>query len=274
MSRASGRFTVLHLSDVHATETGLLYGAVDGLAQLERVGDYARASGITPEAVVVTGDLVQRGNPLAYDAVAQSCRRLGEAVAAPVLTVLGNHDDPVAARSLAHHQHAHYGAHEIDGYRVIRLDSHTGALDQEQLDWLAETLSHRTEHGSILALHHAPLGSPMPLLSKQGLAQPEQLLQVLEGSDVRAILAGHFHHVLTASVRGIPMFVGPSLAYHQIMNAGPEAVAGHVSPMFSLVQFTRDGVSASTISLQAPEPLFTRPITRVASPTQKVAHVS
>lgn len=103
----------------------------------------------------------------------------------------------------------------------------------------------------------------MPVLSKQGLADASALLKVLEGSDTRAILAGHFHHVLTASVHTIPVFVGPSLAYHQIMNAGPEAVAGHAAPMFSLVQFTETNVSASTIALTAPEPLFTQPVPRV-----------
>lgn len=263
MSRASGRFTVLHLSDVHATESGLLYGAVNGLEQLERVGAYARATGITPEAVIVTGDLIQRGNAGAYAAVEVACRELEAAVGAPVFTVLGNHDSPVHARALRHHNLNHYGVHFVDGYRIIRLDSHAGRLDATQLDWLGETLASPSPRGTIIALHHPPLGSPMPVLSKQGLADASALLDVLEGSDTRAILAGHFHHVLTASVHKIPVFVGPSLAYHQIMNAGPAAVAGHAAPMFSLVQFTDTDVSASTIALTAPEPLFTQPISRV-----------
>ncbi|WP_449281410.1 metallophosphoesterase family protein [Leucobacter sp.] len=271
MSRDTGRFTVLHLSDVHATESGLLYDAVDGLGRLERVGDYARSAGMTPEAVVVTGDLVQRGNPAAYPAVAEACRRLEEAVGAPVLTVLGNHDDPEAARALPDHRERHFGERTIDGFRIVRLDSHAGGLDAEQLDWLAAVLSAPSERGTILALHHAPIGSPMPALRRQGLAAPDALLGILDGSDTRAILAGHFHHALTASVRGIPVFVAPSLAYHQVMDAGPHAVAGHDSPMFSLVQFTHDGVSSSAIALHTPEPLFTHPITRTP---EKANHVS
>jgi Icc protein len=54
------RFSVVHLSDVHATVGELLYGQVDGGARIEQVGEYVVAAGITPEAVIVTGDLAQR----------------------------------------------------------------------------------------------------------------------------------------------------------------------------------------------------------------------
>ena len=271
MSRETGRFTLLHVSDVHATESGLLYDAVDGIARLERVGDYARSVGVTPEAVVVTGDLVQRGNPGAYAAVDAACRRLERAVGAPVLTVLGNHDGPEAARALRGHEARHYGARVVGGVRIVRLDSHTGALDAEQLDWLAVELAEPAPRGTVVALHHPPVPSPMPVLSRAGLRNAAALLAILSGTDTRAILAGHFHHPLAAHARGIPVFVGPSLAYHQVMDAGPLAVAGHDAPMFSLVQFTRDGVSAATVPLDSPAPIFTVP---VPSPAPKENHAS
>lgn len=266
MSRESGRFTVLHVSDVHATDDCSLYGAVDGLERLERVGEYARATGITPEAVIITGDLVQRGNPGAYPAVAAACRALSEAVAAPVLTVLGNHDDPLASRVLPGHETSHRGVSLVDGMRIVRLDSRTGALGGEQLDWLADVLGEPAPTGTIVALHHAPLGSPLPTLSRQGLADAEQFLAVLSGSDTRAVLAGHFHHSLAATAAGIPVLVGPSLAYHQVMDAGPDHVAGHDAPAFSLVQFTSLGVSAAEVSLSAHEPLFNEPVRSRPSP--------
>lgn len=266
MSRESGRFTVLHVSDVHATEGSSLYGAVDGLERLARVGSYARATGITPEAVIVTGDLVQRGNPGAYPAVAAACRALSAAVAAPVLTVLGNHDDPVAARHLPGHETSHRGVSVIDGMRIVRLDSRTGSLGDEQLDWLAGVLAEPADSGTIVALHHAPLGSPLPTLSRQGLGDAEAFIAVLAESDTRAVLAGHFHHSLAATAAGIPVFVGPSLAYHQVMDAGPDHVAGHDAPAFSLVQFTSLGVSAAEVSLSAHEPLFNEPVRDQASP--------
>ena len=168
----------------------------------------------------------------------------------------------------------HYGVEHVEGYRIVRLDSSTGSLGPEQLAWLADTLREPSEAGSIIALHHAPVESPLPSLSKQGLADAHGLLSVLEGSDTRAILAGHFHHSLAASLGGIPVFVGPSLAYHQVMDAGPDTVAGHDAPMFSLVQFTAHGVRAAAIGLQPPQPIFSRPLTHSSAPSEKADHVS
>lgn len=260
MSASSGRLTILHLSDLHATASGLLYDTVDTLQRIDQVADYAIGAGITPEAVVVTGDLIQRGHPDAYPALADALHRLGERVGAPVHTVLGNHDDPAAARILPGHRGGHARVVELGSLRLILLDSHTGALSAEQHELVADTLATRFGLGTIIALHHAPLGSPMPVLAKQGLRNPERLIELLEGSDCRLILAGHFHHPLGATVSGIPISVGPSLAYHQVMNAGPTAVSGVDDPMFSLVHLTATSVSTSAIALHSPAPLFSAPV--------------
>jgi len=149
MSLETGRLTVLHLSDVHATHGELLYGAVDGLERLERVGDYALAAGITPELVVVTGDLVQRGHAGAYPALDRALSRLESALGAPVLTVLGNHDDPTAARVLRGHEAGHRRIAHVGGLRVALLDSSSGELGAEQLDWLLAQLREPAELGTI-----------------------------------------------------------------------------------------------------------------------------
>lgn len=259
MSAETGKLTILHLSDVHATEDGLLYDSVDSLRRLDQVADYALAAGITPEAVVVTGDLAQRGHPGAYPALAEAFTRLGERVGAPVLTVLGNHDDPVAARILPGHEDSHVRVVELEHLRLILLDSHTGGITAQQRELVADTLRTRYGLGTVIALHHAPLGSPMPVLAKQGLRDPDSLMSLLEGSDTRLILAGHFHHALSATVSGIPVSVGPSLAYHQVMNAGPATVSGFDSPMFSLIHLTESSYSTAAIGLHSPEPLFSAP---------------
>ncbi|PRY67689.1 calcineurin-like phosphoesterase family protein [Glaciihabitans tibetensis] len=257
MSADSGRITILHVSDVHATNGELLYGAVNGLERLALVCSYALDAGITPEAVVVTGDLVQRGHAAAYPALARAFARLEDRIGAPVLTALGNHDDPEAARALAHHESAHYRAVILDTVRILILDSSSGALGDEQLGWLRGQLAVPHALGTVVALHHAPLGSPLPTLAKQGLRDGSELLDALVHTDTRLVLAGHFHHPLSATVRGIPISVGPSLAYHQVMNAGPNVVSGHDSAMFSLVHLTADSVSATSVSMRTPEPLFT-----------------
>jgi 3',5'-cyclic-AMP phosphodiesterase len=262
------KFTIVHLSDVHATIGELLYGQVDGVARLEQVGDYVAAAGVTPEAVVVTGDLAQRGHSAAYPAVNAALRALGEKVGAPVFTTLGNHDDARAARVLDGHGASHYRVVTVGETRIVLLDTSTGAIDDEQLDWLRSTVAEPFGAGTVIALHHAPVPSPLPTLSKIGLRDPEGFAAAIEGSDARLILAGHYHHPMTALFHGLPVAVGPSLAYHQIMNAGPETVSGHDLAMFSLVQITADQVSTAPVSLQSPSPLFSTPVPTTASALQ------
>lgn len=270
MSRSGGRTTILHVSDVHATSGELLYGAIDGVERLELVGTYAVEAGITPQAVVITGDLIQRGHASAYPELARAVERLADRVGAPVLTALGNHDDAVAARVLPGHALGHTRAVDLGPIRVVLLDSHDGSVGTEQLRRLRRRLGVPHPGGTVVALHHAPLGSPLPALAKQGLQDGEALLDALEGTDVRLVLAGHFHHPMTATVRGVFVSVAPSLAYHQVMNAGPDLVSGHDSAMFSLVHLTADAVSVTSVSMRTPEPLFTSP----AAPSTRAGAVA
>ena len=83
---------------------------------------------------------------------------------------------------------------------------------------------------------------------------------VLAGTDARLVLAGHFHHAMWASMHGIPVSVGPSLVYQQVMDAGLDRVSGDDDAMFSLVHVTGSSVSASAVRLASPSPIFTKPV--------------
>lgn len=266
MSRESGIFTVLHLSDIHATQGDLLYGQIDGLARLQQVGDYVASAGMTPEVVLVTGDLAQRGHSDIYPEVKDALCDLGERVNAPVLTVLGNHDVPADARALTGHEAGHYRSVTIGSLRFLLLDSSSGSLGHEQLGWLRAELASPWGMGTVIALHHSPVPSPLPTLSRTGLRDAAAFARAIAGSDVRIILAGHYHHPMSATFAGIPVSVGPSLAYHQIMNAGPDTVSGHDLAMFSLVQLADGQVSTAPVSLHSDSPLFTLPLRSTPAP--------
>lgn len=262
MSRATGRLTVLHLSDVHITRDGRLYDRVDSVDRLRAVADYVTRTGITPEAIVVTGDLIERGNGDAYDRVRDAFAELERSTGTPVLTVLGNHDDPSRAHVLRGHEHGHHRVALVEDLRFLLLDSSRGELGAEQLAWIRDVLREPHGIGTVVALHHPPLGSPMPVLARAGLRDAEAFLDAIAGTDVRTVLAGHFHHPMSATLRDIPVSVGPALSYHQVMDAGPDHVSGHDRAMFSLVHLLPGGVSATSIGLEHPDPLFTSPITR------------
>ena len=70
------------------------------------------------------------------------------------------------------------------------------------------------EHGTILALHHPPIPSPMvPVAEVIELLETDRLAGVIEGSDVRAILGGHYHFPSHSTFAGIPVSVAAATCY-------------------------------------------------------------
>ena len=266
-SAGAHRTTVLHLSDVHATAGAQLYGTIDGITRMLAASDYARNAGVAPDAIVISGDLIERGNEAAYPVLRDALLGLEDSWGVPVLTVLGNHDSRVPARILPGHETpeewqadaAVPRAVRIGEWRFLLLDSSTGSLGPAQLAWLEAELASAAPApaGTVVVMHHPPLGSPLPMLARAGLRDAGDFLDIVEGTDVRTILSGHFHHPLAATTRGVHVSVGPALAYHQVMNAEPGTVSGFDRSMYSLVHLGADAVSASSVGVEHPAPLFT-----------------
>jgi Icc protein len=78
------------------------------------------------------------------------------------------------------------------------------------------------------------------------------LAEVLQGSDVRSIIAGHLHYSSTASFAGIPVSVASATCYTQDLNVpvgGTKARNGAQS--FNLVHVFEDTVLHSVVPLGA-----------------------
>jgi Icc protein len=219
---------LLHLSDTHLiTGDGLLYDSVDADSHLRRVFEEFEAAGARPEAIVFTGDLADKGDPAAYAKLRSIVEPAAARMGARVIWVMGNHDNRAAFRSelldLAPSMATIDQVHDIDGLRVITLDStvpgaHYGEVTGEQLDWLAEELSSPAPHGTILAMHHPPVPSVLDLAVSVELRDQWSLSEVLEGSDVRSIIAGHLHYSTNATFAGIPVSVASATCYTQDLN--------------------------------------------------------
>lgn len=216
---------LIHLSDTHLLGGDRrLYDVVDSTSHLREVLESLVQSEGRPEAIVFTGDLADKGEADAYDTLRRMVEPVAAQLGAELIWVMGNHDDRGAFRSgLLGEQPTSRPVdrvYDVNGLRIIALDStvpghHWGEVTHDQLDWLAEELASPAPHGTILAMHHPPIPSVLDLAVSVELRDQGGLAEVLQGSDVRSIIAGHLHYSSTASFAGIPVSVASATCYTQ-----------------------------------------------------------
>lgn len=250
------QLTIVHLSDTHLTgDTRLLYGKIDPWRRLART--LSAAEQLEPDALVLTGDVADRGAAIHADAAAI----LAEAqylLGCPIITIPGNHDPagsigPVFNTTrLSTGPHPANTVHDIDGLRIIGLDSGgfqlaRGRIDTAQRAWLDRLLSVSAPKGTLLLLHHPPLESFSPALSGRGLENPEELASLVAGSDVRAILCGHYHQTGTSQLLNTPVFMAPATSYNMSPFAPTEVVREDCA-WFSVLRISTEQVVSVPVS--------------------------
>lgn len=221
---------LVHLSDVHLRDFGSqLYEHIDSTQRLIDSLAKLESMEVHPDALVFTGDLAD----FAEDGAYRNLRALVDAAAARMDTrtiwVMGNHDDRTLFKKRMLDEHPDPestldepadAVYDVAGLRVISLDStvpgnHYGQVTDAQLEWLAATLATPAEHGTVLAMHHPPI----PMINDATVAVELQdqaaLAEVLRGTDVRTILAGHLHYSTHATFAGIPVSVASATCYTQ-----------------------------------------------------------
>jgi 3',5'-cyclic AMP phosphodiesterase CpdA len=261
---------IAHVSDTHlGADDAAVYGDLRPGVQLEAV--MARLSEIRPDAIVFTGDIADAGEPGAYETVASIAVPAAEAMGAELVWVMGNHDvrEPFARRLLGPDIDGDTPLDqvvEVGGLRIIALDStipgyHDGALSADQLGWLRDELSVPAPHGTILALHHPPIPTHMPLVSIIELARQHELAAAIDGSDVRTILAGHYHYSTHSMLGSVPVSVASSTCYVIDPGADPRGLHGNEGPLsFDLVHVHDDRVVHSTVPLTPGRLLLDYPV--------------
>lgn len=218
------RHVVAHLSDPHLLAERRLYDVVDTQENLKRaLGRLARLEA-PPQAIVFTGDLTDRAEPKAYVRLREIVEPAAAELGAEVVWVMGNHDER------EHYARELFGetltdeatqdrVHDIAGLRVVALDTsvpgyHHGELTTDQLSWLADVLSRPASYGTVVALHHPPIPVPMTRAAEAIELHDQHLLaEVIEGSDVRAVIGGHFHFSSYSTFADVPVSVASATCY-------------------------------------------------------------
>ncbi|MER7798090.1 metallophosphoesterase [Microbacterium sp. NPDC096154] len=265
---APARRTIVHLSDTHLLGGNRpLSGRFDTegnlsrtLARLELLAD----RGAAVDALVFTGDLTDLGEPEAYMRLRELVEPVARRLGAPIAWVAGNHDERPEMRrdllGLSADQQPITGVWDLGGLRLIALDSsvpgwHHGEIDAAQRAWLAEVLATPAPLGTIIALHHPPLPSHVPLFDILELREQAALAEVLTGTDVRAILAGHLHYSMSGTFAGIPVSVASASCYTMDVARPPLSVNGmDAGQSFHLVHVYDATITHTVVPVEADDP--------------------
>jgi 3',5'-cyclic AMP phosphodiesterase CpdA len=221
---------IVHGSDTHYLGGRRpLFGEVDTDGHLARALGQLERSGRNPEAIVITGDLTDLGEPDAYRRLKGHLEPVAARMGAELIWVMGNHDEREPYSSVLFGEEPSLEpqdrVYDVNGLRIISLDTSVpgynhGALTDGQLDWLASVLAIPAAHGTLLALHHPPIPTPVQIMAIIELQEQQRLADVIRGTDVRAILGGHLHYSTSGSFAGIPVSVAAATCY-TIDTSGP-----------------------------------------------------
>ena len=252
--------TIIHLSDTHLRGDGTLArDSIDTMAHLRLVADRLVSAGRPVAAIVLSGDLTDDGSIAAYRALHATMAPAADALGARLIYAMGNHDERSAFATLpavnggaANEASVFDRAYDVDGLRIVVLDStkpglHDGHLEAGQLAWLRDQLSTASPLGSLLVMHHPPIPSPIRAVQQLRLKRAEELGEVLADSDVRMVLCGHTHYTGSGTISGIPVWIGPAMAYRLDAFAPAGVHRGTVGYGFSRIDLVGDDIVATAI---------------------------
>jgi 3',5'-cyclic AMP phosphodiesterase CpdA len=257
---------LVHLTDPHLVAPGGRLFGLDPLARLDEALAHVRRHEPSADLLLLSGDLADRGEDAAYQALASRLAAMPQ----PALALLGNHDAreafrrafPAAATTADGFVQAVVDGG--DGISLVTLDTLVaagdhGALDGGRLDWLAATLVERAERTVYLAMHHPPVACGIPGMDAIGLTDAEAFWAVLaQAPQVRHVFAGHIHRPFFARRGDVTVSTVPSPAHQvHLQYEAEEAVLGSLEPgAYGVAQLGRDGFELHVQSFTDTSPRF------------------
>lgn len=228
-------FLLGQISDLHIKVPGKLsYKVVDCAAMLERCVQEVLRLPQRPDAMVITGDLVDFGRVEEY----AHLRKLLSPLPMPYYLLPGNHDERGALRA-AFPDHAYlrqwepYIQYAIDQWpvRIVAIDTVIpgeggGRLDEARVGWLDRALAREPKKPTVVVMHHPPFPTLIGHMDRIGLQGSEALAQVIaRHPQVERVLCGHLHRPIQYRFAGTLASTSPSPAHQVALDLAPDAAS-------------------------------------------------
>jgi 3',5'-cyclic AMP phosphodiesterase CpdA len=242
---------IAQISDLHIKRPGALaYRRVDTAAYLSRCVERLNALAPAPDAIIITGDLVDQGEPEQYEHL----KSLLAPLKTPYYLLVGNHDDRTALRAtFIDHKELHTNSEfiqytvDIGPLRLIALDSmvpgqSAGLLCDARLAWLEAQLQTAHDKPVIVALHHPPFVSGighMDALRLDPASAKKLAALIARHPNVERVICGHVHRPMFVRFGGTIASAVPAPAHQVALDLRDDAPSAFMMepPAFALHRY-------------------------------------
>lgn len=215
-----------HISDLHIRSSGCkLYNFIDTNALCARHVAYLNGLQEPPDAVIVTGDIVNCGLDEEYTMALDILTR----ITFPLYIIPGNHDNKRCFLNafgkiftyLGNDPDSIHYVVDIGYIRMLFLDSSVtgelyGLISDNTLEWLTKTLAEKPDRQTLLFMHHHPLPSGCAHMDNICCRNGDALLDLLSRfPQITHLFCGHTHRVIMQQRKGLFICTAPSAA-HQV----------------------------------------------------------
>ncbi|MFW5832478.1 MAG: phosphodiesterase [Pseudomonadota bacterium] len=237
---------LVHLTDPHLVAPGRRLFGLDPLIGLDAALAHLSGRHADADLLLLTGDLTDTGEVLAYCALHERLR----ALPMPAVLLLGNHDRRAAFREVFADAPVDEGGFVqtvVDhpgGVSLVALDTLVagaghGSLGDGRLEWLDRMLAARTEREVAIAMHHPPVPSGIPFMDAIGLVDAAAFWEVVSSHDqVRHVFCGHIHRTFFARRGGVTVSSLPGTS-HQVAlatEARDVALGSHEAGLYAIAR--------------------------------------
>lgn len=216
---------LIHLTDLHLVPAPRLVYGLDPRERLRLAVADINSKHADAAAVVISGDLADRGELGAYTTL----RELLQELRLPVYLGIGNHDDRTTFLKVFSDYPVDAGgvcqmAWTIDGRQFLMLDSVGGAgdggvLSEDRLAWLDARLCERPGQPAYVFLHHNPVPCGLAFEDSIMLQDAVGLAEVLNRHDqVRFMAFGHVHRAYFGVWYGVAYASLPGLNHQTALD--------------------------------------------------------
>ncbi len=244
---------IAQITDLHLKPRGLACYRVSETNMLaERAVAALNALDPRPDAVIVTGDIADQGDPREYIVA----REVLSGLQIPFLMISGNHDDSAFLKEAfpdapgfdqGPPDRTRYVA-QIGALRLVALDSSVpgvgyGKLGEDQCAWLDEALSAAPEVPTIVALHHPPIRMGIHHMDAINLHDGDRFAEIIgRHQQVERIVCGHDHRGIVGTCGGKVVVIAPSVGHQVVLGLKENAPAqfNFEPPAYYLHHWTRE----------------------------------